>query len=418
MKFINLMAVLLLLSCNKGSKIVKTGAQKEKEGPKNLPTEVIVPQQSLGVRFICAGGSLNSNLLVFKAEAQPTVYPSVISLATQIGSQQILGIEELLPLYSVSESKVKVVFRAKEYQRGLSRGGGWQNFYYIADVDFLNRKIQIKKIGLAPVFNKPTQGSSFINGPKTHLSYDQKENKILLPVSKDGNFFYGWYSVESQQILSITNINALEFYNPTFDNPYMIFDHRNSTANKFEKTLVTDAGLRVLSSSDQMGPIERLHDDWLWLSQEGDALKLSNYSKQKSEHKNFALIGLTNERVLASVPISYVENKYQAFVAIESRNTGLGELRKIEIDSVSGVATVLSLIPFPIFSQHVSRGPEADMVIKGLFSFKNGSEILASFVMPDSSVRLFRYDGIKNWAQVSRATCSEGKSWPSQVGAE
>jgi len=410
MRIVNLLMSLFLVSCNNSTKVVATNPKKTTHPFK---VDEVNLSEASSARFICTSGLLKSNFLVFRADAEPSVYPSLISLVTEAGSQQILGIEELEPLYSVSESTVKVVFRAKEYERRAS-WTGWQNYYYIADIDFLKRKITLKKIGAAPHYRDGSllaRDNSFMSGPQTHLVYFEKENKILLPLQKDGGFFYGWYSLETNEILSITNINALEYYNPVLDSPYLIFERRELTLNKYQKVIFNVGEFTPFPNFKHMGPTKVIDDDWLWLSKEGPSLKLINYSKQKSELKNFALPSTENLRIYSEARFSSDKNKLKALVAVEAPISGLGELRWFETDREVGTTAVLSTIAYPHFVKPVSKEVGAEMVIKGLFSIQNSNNVFASFAMSEGSTRLFRYSEKNEWQQVSRASCSNLKTW-------
>ncbi len=400
MKKIIIAISLLLISCNDSSKIVGTNPKPPPVDDKN--TEVNTEHFG-GLRFICAGGSLNSSLLVFRANAQPSVYPSLLTLVTEAGSQQILGVEELLPLVNLSERAVRVAFRAKEYVVS-SHFGGWQHYYYLADLDYINRKIEIKKLGPAPVFSTTE---------RNHIAFDKKQNRILLPLKKENQFYYGWYSVTSQKVISLTAISPVDYYNPVIDGSSLVFDFHDISKNKFIKTFVRGDKVLTLPAVDQVGPTMNVGGDWFWLSRENNLLKINNYSK--NEQKNYDILGSENIRLFYEAHFTVSENKIRTLVAFESPGNGQGELRWLETDRDSGRTVIVSSLAYPKYVKPIGRRADSALIIKGLYSLAGDTEVYASFTMPDESVRLFRYRADVNWQQVSRSECSNVKYWNSSL---
>lgn len=380
------------------------------------PEEKVVREKS-EYKFICTGGSLNSSFLVFGADAQSDVYPSLISLVNEADSRLVTAIEEFEPLFNISESVLKVIFRAQEYERTPSGVGGWVHNYYLGEIDYLNRKISMRVIGEAPQFNHVVGGKNLIHKSRSYIRYIATENKIFLPLKKDNKFYFAWFSLESGEVLSYTDLDSSEFHNPTLVGRYLIFDRYNKKTGKFSKSIFSQNELTLkseipLGEYEQMGPTFLSNGAWFWLAGVGEDLKVIYFSQQKAEQKIFDLKEVQGFKVFSGAKFAGLQPQItSALVPVELVNANRGEIHELSFNLETGAFEKLGVIPYPENSKSVSEQLEFEMVLKDIFSFKSNSEIFASFVMPDSSTRIFRTLDKKTWSGVSRASCNEVRAW-------
>lgn len=361
-------------------------------------------------RFVCTSGETSSSLSSFRSEASPTVYASTTLMSDPENDRfYLLNIREPQILKSVDDQDLQMVFKAQTYSSKNRSSLLWQENYYLAQLNIVERKAKTTRIAPAVVLAPALLQAAANRGVQVSTAaYWQQKNWLLLSSQVEDKSVYSWYDVNQKKFVSTLAIDSQMYVNPHVHYPWLILDRFDRGSNSFEKTIFhfsENGEIQTVMSTNSAGEgssfgYALVRNSVVWLQENGNDVFLKSYDLNSDRMQIVRVRKQSEEKVFPALSL----REDQVLLAFEGKDAKASYFALAQVDFSKDHFDIRKKIPYPIEARRVSS--TAQVLTVG-FLMNEDNSLFGQFYSEDGKSRLLRWDGNESWLPVTKSACNQ-----------